>query len=408
MQRGVYLSPLQTLRLFQERQATDPRDKVFGLLGLLRHHFLDPDYSVPRDEIYVQTAMKIIESSNSLDLLANSNANPSLNPSWCPDWSMTPRHNEHQRFQYLSLYDASKGLSPQPSFRFHESSISILETRGVWADCVHCVINYNAPDDGFSLQRFQNTIGNWEDRVRRRLNFEGTLFREDYQHTEQNQAENLPDEMWRSEGYDEAFWKALCGDLVFTRGNQVNKTGGSYRRASTADFQSYKAALEIGGPTVGMSRSRLTRKIRSSDDGSSSSRGPAYFGIGYQRQPRSYFRYEQPRSMNLTQNRSLFAMQLMAGGRYMFVTETAVLVLGQLICSLVMASLYCQELLYRSLYEHPIPSRWTVSWRRRLRQWDFDEHRKGYGKWRFPNRLLIRVKKFIKLIRLWVMFMSRG
>jgi hypothetical protein len=95
---------LRMLRETRASSATDPRDKVFALLGLLsdeERHIYERlvDYSVPVDHIYVRTALSIIQESKSLRVL--SAVQPPLFPmepsalddlpSWVPNWSC-PTH----------------------------------------------------------------------------------------------------------------------------------------------------------------------------------------------------------------------------------------------------------------------------------------------------------------------------
>jgi hypothetical protein len=299
LKEGSFLSPLQTLRLFHKREATDPRDKVFGLLALLQDHFLDPDYHLSKGTAYLQTALKIIESTKRLDLLANANSsNLSDLPSWCPDWSIPPKHNESQRLECLGLYNASKGL-PQSDFYLHNTpATAVLETRGILLENVHSVMSHVAPDSGFSSLRSQNTRDVWQDGVRRSLGYEGTLQRldniDENDSLVQNQGHTLSNQVWKSEGHAEAFWRALCGDLIYTRNERQSISDDTYRRASSVDFEAYEASM--AGPKL---QHRRTITVK-----------------GAKR-----FKYEQPQSVNWAQNRFLFAMQLMAGGRRMFVTE---------------------------------------------------------------------------------------
>ncbi|KAK4460584.1 heterokaryon incompatibility protein-domain-containing protein [Cladorrhinum samala] len=74
-------------------QATDPRDKVYALLGLAQpqdpiHELLPVDYAVEVTECYIQLALAILTSSRNLDLLAveRSPASGKTLPSWVPDW----------------------------------------------------------------------------------------------------------------------------------------------------------------------------------------------------------------------------------------------------------------------------------------------------------------------------------
>jgi hypothetical protein len=90
---------LQYLNDTRHCKATDPRDKVFGLLGLSpegRERDLTPDYSVSTHDLFVSTAIFFVTRDRNLDMLCHcqqnalplnsSDANLNL-PSWVPDWS---------------------------------------------------------------------------------------------------------------------------------------------------------------------------------------------------------------------------------------------------------------------------------------------------------------------------------
>lgn len=84
--------------LYDNRNAfcTDPRDKVFGILGLMEDN--SPylrliDYHLSVQEVYTQTAANLITDSQSLRLLSaagyrysSSVSKDDLTPSWVPDW----------------------------------------------------------------------------------------------------------------------------------------------------------------------------------------------------------------------------------------------------------------------------------------------------------------------------------
>ena len=87
--RATTLLPL--LMLHQNFHATDARDKVYGLLGLLGEGLdLQPDYGLPVEQVYFDTAVAIIKKDKNLDIFgaARKSRNPSFPiPTWCVDWS---------------------------------------------------------------------------------------------------------------------------------------------------------------------------------------------------------------------------------------------------------------------------------------------------------------------------------
>ena len=139
-------SLLQLLYNNSNALATDSRDKVFGLLGLMEDNspYLDLiDYSLPIRDIYFATAMQLLADSRSLRLLsaAGSRGEPAWNgscslshdptsyslPSWVPDWNYArPEANLALGKSYVEPFDAGG----RPCLIEFDSSYS-LSARGV-------------------------------------------------------------------------------------------------------------------------------------------------------------------------------------------------------------------------------------------------------------------------------------
>lgn len=92
-----YFYFLHLLRISRTKLASDPKDRVYGILGILPSEIraeLRVDYLLPVREVYVD-AVKILLRSGKLDVICESihfppqisNANL---PSWVPDWSYDP------------------------------------------------------------------------------------------------------------------------------------------------------------------------------------------------------------------------------------------------------------------------------------------------------------------------------
>ena len=67
---------------------TDPRDKVFALLGLAKEVALQPDYSLSVEDVYLRTTQFLILALGNLEILrcvAHPKRLATL-PSWVPDW----------------------------------------------------------------------------------------------------------------------------------------------------------------------------------------------------------------------------------------------------------------------------------------------------------------------------------
>jgi hypothetical protein len=75
-----------------ECKSSDPRDKVFALLGLIltaNQDGLLADYSLTVEQLYIGLAAHLITNYPSCKILRYRNSNPLL-PSWVPDWHESP------------------------------------------------------------------------------------------------------------------------------------------------------------------------------------------------------------------------------------------------------------------------------------------------------------------------------
>ena len=143
------------------QQASDPRDKMYGLLGLAHDSvssLLCPDYNEDVPSAYVRTAGVIIVSSSSLYLLSQAHKTAEseyvdILPSWVPDWTIqeafrdpwshTPaRDDREMRFK--------AGTVPDPMIS--HSGPETLVLKGVLIDKIEtCAVpitgNYNSLDE---------------------------------------------------------------------------------------------------------------------------------------------------------------------------------------------------------------------------------------------------------------------
>ncbi|KAI4864873.1 HET-domain-containing protein [Hypoxylon rubiginosum] len=95
---GVRRSLLSILFRYRILDATDPRDKIFGLNALIRSELmgteaLQPNYNVDIVDLYTAAARQILEKSSDLNLLSVPRricgTGPGNLPSWVPDWTNT-------------------------------------------------------------------------------------------------------------------------------------------------------------------------------------------------------------------------------------------------------------------------------------------------------------------------------
>ena len=113
--RGVWRGPGDTLvyalNVFSHRLASDPRDKVYALLGLVgdesgRPSPRRPDYSLHWRQVYRRTALEIVTATKSLHILAvlAGPATDPLLPSWVPDWHQTDQASQNHKPLWIGAY----------------------------------------------------------------------------------------------------------------------------------------------------------------------------------------------------------------------------------------------------------------------------------------------------------------
>lgn len=86
---------LNVMRSCRPKHSSEPRDKVFGVLGVLLEKVRDGikvNYSIPIKDVYINVFRTVVEKTNSLDILCDSIHSPTYTnrnnlPSWTPDWS---------------------------------------------------------------------------------------------------------------------------------------------------------------------------------------------------------------------------------------------------------------------------------------------------------------------------------
>jgi hypothetical protein len=90
------------------RKATDPRDKIYAHLGLVKELDLEIDYSLPVADVYTGFAKSVILSFRSLDILRGKRSTESEHdlPSWVPDWTVESHQNFPSDVKYLTTGDS--------------------------------------------------------------------------------------------------------------------------------------------------------------------------------------------------------------------------------------------------------------------------------------------------------------
>ncbi|MCJ1389269.1 hypothetical protein MMC18_002125 [Xylographa bjoerkii] len=116
------------LFLIRKLDATDPRDKIYAALGLVKgNSAITPDYSLRVGEVYQSFARQYIEEHKTLDLLEECGLSADDIVSWAPNYSrkiyghILQKHSGRDR--NIRLYNASQGKPAQ--FKCSDNSMTL-------------------------------------------------------------------------------------------------------------------------------------------------------------------------------------------------------------------------------------------------------------------------------------------
>lgn len=145
---------LRFLCIFRDQSASDPRDKVYSLLGLLQPSInesteaeiqtasslgfhrptLPIDYTAPIEEVYARTVKAVVLATGLLDIICACQNQTEFNRTWTPDW-----RQPWSRASLINLrdkVDAEKGPFNASSFVRSEFTFSddlrVLYGRGIY------------------------------------------------------------------------------------------------------------------------------------------------------------------------------------------------------------------------------------------------------------------------------------
>ncbi|KAK0101595.1 hypothetical protein ONS95_006758 [Cadophora gregata] len=207
---------LLLLKTYREREAIDPRDKVYGILGMAFNSAeveIVADYSISWQELYTRTIVQLVQSYQQTDLLSTQSLGLSLAnmdvglPSWVPNWSIsqyktsqTCSHYWHSR--HLLHYRAGSGI-PFLVMRIPETNFICVN--GIFLDEIAEVSEVLLPEgpDDEDIPALRNTFQNWEEKL----------------------AENMRDSKKYITGgtWQEAFWKTVAADLIAFIHSEIRK-----------------------------------------------------------------------------------------------------------------------------------------------------------------------------------------
>ena len=130
LEHSITSSLLDHLVRRWNRQATDDRDKVYSLLGVLEKSILCPDYRLSRQQVYTMAARACIEENKNLSVMvyAGSEEGDGL-PSWAPDWRS--KFMEDARELSMGSMFTSEKANASPCMRGSCTDESMLSLSGI-------------------------------------------------------------------------------------------------------------------------------------------------------------------------------------------------------------------------------------------------------------------------------------
>ena len=148
------ISLLDALHLTVSSLATDPRDKVFALLGLTydwKHFVPEPSYVVSTSDAFISFAALLISGNEPLDIIYLKSAKLRLDqalPSWVPDWNDLKDSVARRQFDYIIQRRSHLMHSGEPRGDVQADVCDReLRAKGIFFDVVDGLGTYLTTDD---------------------------------------------------------------------------------------------------------------------------------------------------------------------------------------------------------------------------------------------------------------------
>lgn len=210
---------------FISRESTDPRDKVYGFLGISQGVSTDSiDYKLTTAEVFETTTREFLNYRENLDLLSHCvkfylslrvKTTRGL-PSWVPDWGVKGSHTGGDldlmayRIPFVNTYKACGQLKYTPSMDVDKGKLSVS---GVLCDIIETI---NSEVRGRMFEPPREQISGWRKLVG---------------------IDEDPDRPYiAGDTIADAFWRTLCLDISANSGTKIGvfsrkeRAGNEYRK----------------------------------------------------------------------------------------------------------------------------------------------------------------------------------
>ncbi|KAF7539643.1 hypothetical protein G7054_g1984 [Neopestalotiopsis clavispora] len=213
---------LRTLFIFfQNRLATDPRDKVFGLLGLFpseMQHLSEADYSLSKHQVYKRITFHRIKETGDLCSLirVHERKRQRALPSWVPD--LEAKIDEStldlmMRWIWIyDLFDAASGTQ----LDLGNNIVNDLKLKGACVDEISEIMEWDSNVDTASVDRFKELV---------------------------TSVASFEDEYPLGDTYESAFCRTLRRDYYH---DPTGDEGREFKRLHQTEFKQIRDANDLG------------------------------------------------------------------------------------------------------------------------------------------------------------------
>lgn len=213
-ERPAAMDILRTLFiLFQYRSATDPRDKVFGLLGLFpweMQHLLEADYSLSKKQVYKRIAFQRMKESRDLCPLIRGHERERQRtlPSWVPDLeAKIDEHSSDLMMAWIGTYDLFDAASGT-QLELGNNIVNFLKLKGARVDEISAIKEWDSSGSRTaSVDRFKGLV---------------------------TFVASFEDAYPLGDTYESAFWRTLRRDCYY---NPAEGAKEIYRRLHPTEFE---------------------------------------------------------------------------------------------------------------------------------------------------------------------------
>ena len=195
---GMEVRLAEVLSWTQDFSSTNPRDRIYALLGLAadgEDPLLLPDYRLSPDEVFLRTATCLIVKRNSLDLLYGLSLPRSQSslPSWVPSFHGPKLVTSFNAYSQLAQYAACASRLPEISL---QKDTNVLRVLGAVVDTISATTDAcfeNVDQWTLSTQETAAGLLSWVSQA-------------------ESLSESLRPYAATPESLEEAIWRTLCAD----------------------------------------------------------------------------------------------------------------------------------------------------------------------------------------------------